>query len=226
MASQTLTTTATVARVNLLPPEIADLARARKLKAGLVVGVAAAAVGVGMLYLQAVSSVSSAKAELATAQRTQVALEADLAKLQNVTDINAKVEARRALLRQAMGPEILWSRYLNDLSLTIPSDVWITKFHVEQQLEDAKAKTMAKTRSVFGADSVGLVEVEGIAFTHDDVAAWLESLDKQKGYVNPYFSRSELDDKTYNQDVYEFESSTQLTKDAHSGRYTKQAGSA
>ena len=29
-----------------------------------------------------------------------------------------------------------------------------------------------------------------VGFKHDDVAVWLESLAKQKGYVNPYFSSS------------------------------------
>ena len=38
---------------------------------------------------------------------------------------------------------------------------------------------------------VGAVTFDGQAMKHNDVAAWLDSLAKQKGYTQPYFTESE-----------------------------------
>ena len=40
--------------------------------------------------------------------------------------VYAQVAAAQAQLTQAMGQEMRYSYVLNDLSLTIPSDVWLT----------------------------------------------------------------------------------------------------
>ena len=67
--------------------------------------------------------------------------------------------------------------------------------------------------------------VDGVAFTHDDVAVWLDSLAKQKGYVNPYFSKS-AEEFIGPRKVAKFTTTVALTPDVLSGRYAKKpAGS-
>lgn len=225
MASQTLTTAA-VAKVNLLPPEIAERVKVRKVQVGLACAVAAAAAAVGLLYVQQLTAVSSAKQDVASAERTQTQLRGDLAEYQNVRDVYARVEARQALLTQAMGEEIRWSRYFNDLSVDMPANVWLTRLEATQQVAGSQAASAATTSGQVLTTGLGTVTIEGRAFTHDDVAFWLERLARQKGYVDSFFTRSELDE-TAGRELYEFESQVTLTKDALSGRYTKklQAGS-
>ena len=62
-----------------------------------------------------------------------------------------------------------------------------------------------------------------VQFAHDDVAAWLESLAKEKGYTNPYFSSS-TKAAIGSRPVVNFTSTVTVTKDAYSGRYSKPAG--
>jgi len=70
--------------------------------------------------------VSGAQAKLDQAQSQHIALSNQLTSLQSVQNVYTQVAAKQATLSQAMGDEIRWSSYLNDLSLRIPDHVWLT----------------------------------------------------------------------------------------------------
>jgi Tfp pilus assembly protein PilN len=219
VTTETLSTTqlAALPRVNLLPPEIAEKRRARALQAGMGAAVAVAIVGVGAAYLMAHSSATSAKTDLANAQQETTSLNAQVNQFAGDETLRAQLSTEQTMLSTAMGPEIQWSHYMNDLTLRIPDNVWVTQLSLTEG---------AATGSAPGAATAGIgsVSVTGVAFTNDDVAAWLDSLAKEKGYTNPYFSNSA---ETFigTQPVVNFASSADLTSDALSGRYTRPAGS-
>ena len=56
------------------------------------------------------------------------------------------------------------------------------------------------------------------------MAAWLNSLAKQKGYTQPYFSDSTVDPLGTNDQAVKFTSQVTVTEDALSKRYTEKAG--
>ena len=58
------------------------------------------------------------------------------------------------------------------------------------QERDLHAGGRPRRRSARTEPGIGTVTFSGVGFNHDDVAVWLESLAKQKGYANPYFSTS------------------------------------
>lgn len=207
--------------VNLLPPEIAEAARQKRAQVAMGLAVAAAVVVVGGLYVQAHQSVNAANNQLATAQQQQTRLQAQVASYREVTQIDAQVSAREALLTEAMGQEIQWSTYLNDLSLKIPANVWLTNISAT---EGAGSGAASSPSSLAGAAAtVGSISFTGNAMTHDDVATWLESLATEHGFTNPYFTNS-TESKIGTRQVVNFSSTVQLTSDALSGRYTQQAG--
>jgi len=219
------TTTGTMPRVNLLPPEIAEKAALRRSQVAMAgVGLAAVAV-VGVMYMQASAKVNDAAADKETALATGTKLQGDLNKLQNVRDVYAQVDGARLTLARAMATEILWSSYLHDLTLTIPENVWLEK------LSATVPNTMAAGAAPGGAagpssggiinNGIGRITVEGHAFVHNDVASWLESLTKQKGYSNPYFTRSESKDGTKVRSTVAFTSTVDLTPAALANRYLK-----
>jgi type IV pilus assembly protein PilN len=203
--------------VNLLPPEIAEKRRARKLQAGLGAAVAASVVGVVAVYLMAHSSANQAKTDLANAQADTTRLQTQVAQYAGDETLRSQLTAEQGMLSTAMGNEIQWSHYLNDLTLRIPDNVWVTQLTVNEG---------ASTTAPGAAPSAGIgsVSVTGTAFTHDDVATWLDSLAKEKGYSNPYFSNS-AESFIGPRRVVNFTSSTVVTTDALSGRYTRPAGS-
>lgn len=203
-------------RVNLLPPEIAEGQRLRRIQYGLGGAVLASLGAVGLLFLSASSSATSAQEELAVETTQSSQLQAEVAKYAPVTGVYAQAAAARALLTQAMGEEVRYSTLLSNLSLSIPEKVWVKSLTFNQ----------TPPTPVLGAAAgagIGTLQVTGVGFSHDDVAVWLESLASQKGYANPYFSNS-TEALLGTRKTVNFTSSATLTADAYSGDYTKPAG--
>jgi Tfp pilus assembly protein PilN len=207
-------------RVNLLPPEIREAARFRRFQLAMVAAGLGAVAIVGALTYSAHNSVSHAKSDLASAQAQHTNLQAQLAGLQSVRDVYAQVAAKKAMLAQAMSPEIRWSYYMTDLSLKIPQNVWLTNVAATEQAPAAGAATAAQPAVPAG---IGSVTFSGVAFAHDDVATWLDALAKERGFTNAYFTNStkaSIGPKS----IVNFSSSVTLTQAALSGRYTAVEG--
>lgn len=202
-------------KVNLLPPEIAEAARFRKVQAGLAGGVLAAVGVVAFLYVGATANLGEATTELETAQATGAQLQAETAKYSDVTAVYAQAAAAQAMLTQAMGEEVRYSQFLNDLSLTVPENVWVKNLTFAQA---AVPPALGSTEP-----GIGTATFTGVGFKHDDVAVWLESLAKQQGYTNPYFSNS-TEALIGTRKTVNFTSTVTLTPDALSKRYTAPAG--
>jgi Tfp pilus assembly protein PilN len=222
MSTLTATRVATLPRVNLLPPEIEEQRRFRKVQAGLGAGVVAALGVVGALTLLANGAVSNAQSDLdeATARGSQ--LKAQQAQYAEVPVVYAQVEAAEAQLGQAMGKEVRWSYFLNDLSLKIPGKVWLTSMTVAQDVDSAVAAAPDPTTYI--SPGVGTVTFAGAGTRHNDVAAWLDALAKQKGLTQPYFTSS-TQEAIGTQSAVVFSSQATITEEALSGRYTQKAGS-
>ena len=210
----------TLPRVNLLPPEIAIARRFRRIQAGMGGAVLAAVGVVALLYVAASSSVSTAQSNVDTANAQQTTLQAQTAKYSDVTKVYAKAAAAQAMLTQAMGEEVRYSQFLNDLSLSVPENVWVKNVTFTQTAAAAPAAAAASPLTTPG---IGTVSFTGVGFNHDDVAVWLESLARQKGYANPYFTSS-TEALLGTRKTVNFTSTATLTPAAYSGRYTKPIG--
>jgi Tfp pilus assembly protein PilN len=202
-------------KVNLLPPEIGEQARFRKIQLGLGGAVIGAVGVVALLYVGAVGSVNDANAELATVTATGTQLQAETAKYADVTAVYARAAAAEAMLTQAMGEEIRFSQLLNGLSLTVPDNVWVKSVTFDQAVVPP---ALGSTEP-----GVGTVTFVGTAFSHDDVAVWLDAMAKPIEYTNPYFSNS-TEILIGPRKAVDFASTVTLTPKALSERYTTPAG--
>jgi Tfp pilus assembly protein PilN len=221
VSTQTVQTAGVAAmpRVNLMPPEIAEAERFRRLQLAMGGAVVVSAILVGALYQHARSGISSAQAQVAQADAQKTTLQTKLNGLTSVSQTYASVQAKQALLQQAMGQEIRWSYLLNDLSFRIPSNVWLTTI---QASETSAGDPDATTTVVTTPGAVGTVSFNGFALKHDDVAAWLDALAKEKGLANPTFSSSQ-ESAIGLRNVQAFASSADLDSDALSNRYVPKA---
>jgi Tfp pilus assembly protein PilN len=220
MSTQTTTRLATLPRVNLLPPEIEEQRRFRHVQAGLGGAVLASLVVVGALFVAAGAEVSSAKDDLDASKVQGTQLNSKVAEYAEVPLVLGQVDAARAQLEQAMGSEVRWSSYLNDLSLKIPRHVWLDSITVTSTSATASAVSAGQ----YTDPGIGSVTFVGHGYSHNDVAAWLESLAKQKGYTQPYFSDSTLAPVGDDEKAVTFTSNVTVTEDALSKRYTQKAG--
>lgn len=210
--------TPTMPSVNLMPTEIAEAAKFRRFQLAMGAAVVAAVAIVGVLYVSGHSGVSSAQSELDSANAAHAKAQSDLASLSSVSAVYAQVAAKQAMLQQAMGQEIDWSTYLSDLSLRIPDNVWLTTMTAAETGSSTAATTTTP------GTGLGTITFGGVAFSHDDVATWLDVLAKEKGFTNVYFSNSTRG-VIGTKPVVNYSSSVVLTDDAKSGRFSQPAGS-
>jgi Tfp pilus assembly protein PilN len=207
-------------RVNLLPPEIAETAMLRKVQVSLGVGLIATVGVVGLLFVSASHSASSASSDLDRASGQSTTLIKQKASYGNVTATYDAAAAAQAQLTTAMGQEVRYSQLLHDLSLSVPSTVWLKSLSYTQAAPAAPAPGSAGTAATA---SIGTLAVTGVGFDHDDLALWLESLGGQKNYSDPYFSASN-ETLMGTRKTVNFTSTANLTPAALSGRYTKPLG--
>ncbi|MGH2725773.1 MAG: PilN domain-containing protein, partial [Actinomycetota bacterium] len=94
---------------------------------------------------------------------------------------------------------------LNNISLAIPSEVWLTNFS-----GSAQAPT---TGPGVATGPIGTVQVSGKTFTHLDVARWLTQLSRIDEFLFPYLSLSSKT-TTDTETLVDFNSSLELSEKA------------
>jgi Tfp pilus assembly protein PilN len=112
-------------RINLLPPEILERRRAER----RIGWVALAAVVVGVLlagvWAFGYFRLESKKDELAEVQQLVQSTQAQAAQLAIFEERAAELEQRRAIAERALASRRNWGKLYNELSLVLPSDVWL-----------------------------------------------------------------------------------------------------
>lgn len=196
-------------RVNLLPPEIAARARLRRVQLALGGGLLATAGVVAVLYVGAAAGVSEAGDELTAASGRGAALQTEARSYGEVNAVYEQAAKARALLVSAMGEEVRFSTFLDDLSKTVPEHVWLKDVTFTQVPPVGTAT----------APGIGTASFTGVGFRHEDVATWLETLEAQPGFTDPYVSDATAGTIGERRTV-SFTSTVTLTPDARSGRYT------
>lgn len=205
--------------VNLLPPQILVSRRLRRLQTQLGGAGVAAALLVITMFLLAVSSVSSANDDLAAAKSEHAALQTQVDGLAHVRQTYALVDQANGLLRDAGGNEVLWSSYLGDLGPLLPAEAWLTKVTVAA----APVAGPAVGGAPASQQAVAQITFEGTALSHVNVAIWLDSVATERGWANPYFSKSE-EKLVGTRKTFNFTSTVTVTAAALSGRHATPAG--
>lgn len=212
-------------RVNLLPPEVAQASQFRRLQIMLGLIVVATLAAIAASYVFVSGQVTSAQAALDDAQAQNAALTAEAAQYADVPRVQAELAKAQLDLTRAMSPEVRWSFYLNDLSLTIPNNVRLTNMVIVQPVSLDPQVTDLKPISPMGTPGIATINFEGKAASYDAVASWLRSLARQKGYSDPTLTTvADATESGQVGKVYTFSSSVTVTDKAYSGRYTSTAG--
>jgi len=225
MSTQTAVRATTTPHVNLLPAEIAEEVRFRSLRAVMVLVLLFAAALSGVLYLQSAGEVNSAQEQLDSATTEGSGLQAKVNKLADVPRVYAQVDAADAQLGQAMGGEVRYSYLLNDLSLSINKNVWLTTLTVAQADPTGPISNASPSATVTGwaKPGIGKLTFSGTATSYKDVAAWLDFLASSKNYSDPYVSNATKGDPIGTTAVVTFQSTVNLTDKAFTHRYGPKA---
>ncbi len=211
----------TVPRVNLLPPEIAEersFKRTQGVLALVLVGVLGA---LGAGFMLASSSAAQAADELATEQARQTTLTAEAGEYAEVPRVLQQVESAQNARATAMSSDVLWYRYLNDMALAYPKDVWLRDLTMAVAGTDTTGAE-ASNPDPLATAGIGTIDLSGTSLQHPDVAAWLDVLAGTEGFADATFSSSQRTtiEETV---VVDFTSRVVLTSDALSHRYDRKA---
>jgi Tfp pilus assembly protein PilN len=179
-------------RVNLLPPEIAEARTLRQLRLGAGGAVVLAVVGVAGLYMHAHSGVAGAQASLHAATLKTGQLTTEQAGLKKQTQIKDTVASAQTTLATALAPQILWSHYLQDMSVALAGNYWFTTLTLNEGTGVAGA-TVAVGAAPGDPVPIGNFTAQGKAVTHQDVSFLLRALGKERGISNPVFTSSAED---------------------------------
>lgn len=229
MTTLTKTPLADLPRVNLLPPEIEEAARLRRLQVLLALLLLGLLGLVAMAFVWAGSQVSAAEGDLQDAQAEGATLQAEVDTYAEVPLVQGQVAATQSALVTAMTPEIRFSFLMNDMSLAIPSSSRLSNWtaintDAAEQIgavtgSAATAPTSDPALAAAEAESMGTVTFEGKSNSLDGVASWLQSLAAQDSYIAPSLASAVKDDNDTTGTVYTVSSSALLSLDAASDRY-------
>jgi Tfp pilus assembly protein PilN len=195
-------------RINLLPPERAQQRRARQMTVTIIAAGLALIVVLAVVYGAETLRAHSEQNKLKAQQAQNDALRSQVAQLARFDQKEGELNQKTQLLDTLTQNEVRWSVVLADVSLLIPSDVWLT--NLTGSVSASFGQSAAPGAS---ASSIGSIQLTGVTFAHLDVAKWLTRLAQIEAFADPYLSLSSKG-VIGTTDVVNFNSNVQLSQDA------------
>ena len=181
------------AQIDLLPPDARREATARQTRRRLGIAAAALLVVLAGLSLLQVLGAARQRDRLASHQRTNQALQAQVDEMAGPLRTEQDLSLARQGVTAALAGDVSWPRVLEDLAATLPEDVWLNSFSL-QPASPAAAATAGTGATTVGATAVGAGGMMGTAsFTGTGldfpaVAAWLDRIPRIPYYLNLFVS--------------------------------------
>ena len=207
------------ARVNLLPREIEERARARRTASWTVGAVAVFTALLGLLYLAKLGDVNAAREDRDAAQQQVTERQAELASLEEFAELDRQVTARNQLLSAAMATEISWARVFNDLALTFPGSSSLLTLQGAVEGADESGDTGAGAVNP-NSKSIANVSFEGYSVEQfaPGVERVLLKFSDVGMFFNAFLSTATTEPRNDTL-ITRFAGQFQLNKDARTGRY-------
>jgi Tfp pilus assembly protein PilN len=196
---------------NLLPVEVMEARRSRRVKRMVVVLLAVFVVLLVGWYGYARVQTELARSELADAKASTERLTKQqdaFAELQQVQRDSAAIQAQ---LAQLMASDMAWATLMRDLRRAAPANLRLTGITVTL---DA-SRTVGTAANTTGASRVAFVTITGIGTSKPQIAAYVDALSKVNGVADPFITSVSASEKGLDFDV-----KVDVTQALLGGRYT------
>jgi Tfp pilus assembly protein PilN len=207
---------------NLLPAEIIDARRERKLRriiaACLVVVLALLAVW----DIQARRQTSDAQAELNKAQDVVRGLQVQQRTYANLSTTKSQAKAITDELKVLMANDLQWSDLLPALRAAAPAGVTLTSIVGTMTAGAAGAASAATVPGVTSANGVGNISLVGLSPDKLRIASFVDALGHVAGLANPYLTNV----VAQSGGLLQFTIQVELTSAVLGGRYSAPTASA
>lgn len=203
------------AGVNLLPQEIDTERRVRRRAALSVIGVVVFIAVLGGLYVHKLDQVREAEQARDEAATEVANLEQELAQLQEYRELADLLDARNAVLADAMSDEVSFARGLNDLALAFPASASMESL----DLTLVEAEPAGDGVITFGTP---VAEVNYTGYSTERYAPGVETVLIEFDRVSPLFNVYMSDAATEERgttEVVNFNGTAAMDETARTGRY-------
>lgn len=198
-----------MSQVNLLPPDVLQTQRYRRLTSAVIAGGALAIVLVLGFYLVQSGELGSVNEQIEAQNATNASIQSSIAEKQKFADLQAQAQAQQQLLDAAFAGEVSFSAVLMDFSRVIPSDAMVDNLAIQlNALADAQAEGAP-------AGLIGTITAGGQAVSIDTLSTFLTRLEQVNGWVNPWMATV-----TRNEEVngFDYSMSVDLTTEVETDR--------
>lgn len=176
-----------MSQVNLLPREVIQRQRQRRLTVLIGLGSAFAVGLIFLFYLVQVGRLGSVQEEIDAQTRTNQGLQVEIQALQEFADLQQEAQRKQELLASAFAGEISFSGLLMDVSRLIPSTAFLDQLSIQTNLGAAPVDPAVEAPvQAF----VGSVTLGGESTDLDTVADLLTRLERVEGWVNPWVTNA------------------------------------
>lgn len=197
-----------MSQVNLLPPDILQAQRYRRLTSLVILGGIVVLLLIFGFYLLQANKLSGVNDEIAAKDASNASLQADIAEKQKFADLQAKAQEKQQLLAAAYAGETSFSALLMDFSRVIPSDAFVDNLAL--QVSESTAPVEGATTGL-----VGTITGSGTAASIDSISIFLTRLEQVKGWVNPWIATVSENPEL---GAYDYSLSIDLTDDVTTDR--------
>jgi Tfp pilus assembly protein PilN len=175
-----------VSQVNLLPREILDRHRERRL--AVLVGIVGAIVLllIFAFYLYQTTRLSSVNDQIATAEGDNASVQKQIDDLQSYAALQDKAQEQESLLASAYQNDVNFSQLLMDVSRVIPSDEYLDTLTFQVSAASASTSATTTTTTTETPSFVGAMSATGKGVSVETLSTWLTRMESVKGWVNAW----------------------------------------
>jgi Tfp pilus assembly protein PilN len=201
-----------MSQVNLLPPDILQGQRYRRLTLTVLLAGAIILALIMVFFLVQVGRLGSVNSDIAAKKQSNAQLQSQIDSLQKYDDLQVQAQQAQSELDAAYAGEVSFSGMLMDLSRVIPSDAYLSTFSAT--ITGPAPATGGSTTTA--TPLIGTMTTGGEAIGFDSLSIWLTRLELVQGWVNPWMPTIAADTAVPN--AYTFTTSVDLTQDVETPR--------
>ncbi len=199
-------------QVNLLPPDILQGQRYRRLTLTVLAAGAFILALIVVFFLIQVGRLGSVNDKITAEKQTNANLQSQIDSLQKYDDLQVAAQQAQSQLNAAYAGEVSFSGMLMDLSRVIPSDAYLDTFTAT--ITGPPAATTGGTTTT--TPLIGTMTTGGQAIGFDSLSIWLTRLELVRGWVNPWMPTITANPSVPN--AFTFTTSVDLTQDVETPR--------
>lgn len=198
-----------MSQVNLLPPELRQRQKVRRLTSVIVAAGLGVLALIGGFYFMQTQSLADVQDDLAVQGTRNAELQTQIDELRPFADLQAELAAKEQLVATLFLNEVAWSSALLDVSRVIPDLSYLVNMTGTIAPGGVSGGTPDTTL-------IGSMVFQGFALQTETIATWLTRLEQVEGWVNPWVTSAQ--ENAPLSQIYNFSSGLDLTVEAATDR--------